>query len=154
MIYPYLAEATIMSRIIYAIQLWGSGVTSSVIRQVQSVQNLAMVWITGKHRRTSTKELLKTVGWLSVQQLVYYHGFLTMYKVRNKGAPYYNLCHLNTRGNNKGRIALTRRRWSGLIQDMYLSMEPSIKNEPKISVFKRKIKQWIKNNIGIFNSED
>ena len=37
-----LAEAVIMSRILYAIQLWGSGATDSVIRKVQTVQNLTM----------------------------------------------------------------------------------------------------------------
>ena len=149
-----LAEASIMSRIVYGIQIWGSGATATVIRKVQSVQNLAMVWITGAHRRTSTKELLKTVGWLSIHQLVFYHGFLTIYKIRKNGSPYFNLRHLNSRGINRGRIGLTRRRWSGAILDLYNSLDPSIRFETKISAFKRKAKEWIKEHIGIFNSDD
>ena len=79
-----LTEAVIMSRILYAIQLWGSGSSNSTIRKVQSVQNLAMSWISGKNRKTSTKELLDSVNWLSVNQLIYYHGFLLMYKIKEQ----------------------------------------------------------------------
>ena len=149
-----LAEAVIMSRILYAIQLWGSGATDTVIRKVQTVQNLTMTWITGKQRRTSTNELLKSVNWLSINQLVYYHGFLLIYKVRKQSSPLYNIRHLDASLSNKGRTGLTRRRWSSLIQDMYFKLEAGIRNEQKISIFKKKVKIWIKSNIGIFKNDD
>ena len=56
--------------------------------------------------------------------------------------------------NNRGRIDLTKRRWSINIQNIYNSVEVNIQNETKISVFKRRIKLWIKRNIDIFSDDD
>ena len=113
-----------------------------------------MSWITGLHRRTRTKDLLKEVNWLSINQLIYYHGFLTIYKVRKNSVPRHNFRHLNAGLTRRGRIALTKRRWSGNIQALYNSLSPAIRNESKISLFKKNIKTWIKCNIGVFKCDD
>ena len=138
----------------YGIQLWGAGSSNTIIRRVQSVQNLTMAWILNLPRQTRTIDLLKNVGWLSINQLIYYHGFLTIYKVKKNKSPLLNLTHLSTGLTRRGRIDLTKRRWSSRIQNTYNSLEPNIPNEAKISIFKKKIKSWIKNNIGVFNSDD
>ena len=144
-----------MSRIVYSIQIWGAGSTNSVIRRIQTVQNLTMSWITGLHRRTRTKDLLKEVNWLSTNQLIYYHGFLTIYKVRKKNCvPRHNFQHLNAGLTRRGRIALTKRRWSGNIQALNNTLSRAIRNESKISLFKKNIKTWIKNNIGVFKCDE
>ena len=143
-----------MSRLIYAIQIWGAGSSDSTLRKVQTVQNLTMSWISGLPRRTRTIDLLKKVKWLSINQLVYYHGFLSMYKIQKNGGPPYNLKHLNAGNHRRGRIDLTKRRWSSKIQRTYNTLELEIRNESKISVFKKKIKNWIINNIGVFNCND
>ena len=149
-----LADAVVMSRLIYAIQIWGAGSSDSTLRKVQTVQNLTMSWISGLPRRTRTLDLLKKVKWLSINQLVYYHGFLSMYKIQKNGGPPYNLKHLNAGVHRRGRIDLTKRRWSSKIQRTYNTLESEIRNENKISVFKKKIKNWIINNIGVFNCND
>ena len=149
-----LADAVIMSRLMYGIQLWGAGSSNTVIRRIQSVQNLTMAWISSLPRRTRTIDLLKNVGWLSINQLIYYHGFLTIYKVKKNRSPLLNLTHLNAGMTRRGRIDLTKQRWSSRIQRIYNSLEPNIRNEAKISVFKNKVKTWIKSNIGVFNSDD
>ena len=113
-----------------------------------------MSWITGSHRRTRTKDLLKEVNWLSINQLIYYHGFLTIYKVRKNGGPLNNLRHLNAGISRRGRIDLTKRRWSTKIQSIYNTLEPAIRNEDKISLFKKKVRTWIVNNIGVFKCND
>ena len=82
-----LAEAVIMSRLTYGIQLWGAGSAKTLIRRVQTVQNLAMCWVSNSHRLTCTKTLLGQLDWLSVNQLIYYHSFLMMYKIKKKLAP-------------------------------------------------------------------
>ena len=113
-----------------------------------------MTWITGLHRKTSTKELLNKVNWLSINQLVYYHGFLLIYKVKKNRAPFYNFHHLNAGLNRRGRIGLTRRRWLSSVQEMFNTLDQSVWNEEKISIFKKKVKTGIKLNIGVFNSND
>ena len=131
-----LAEAVILSRLTYGIQLWGAGSTMTVINRIQVVQNLAMCWVTGSHKLTSTKDLLTKMNWLSVNQLIFYHSFLLMYKVMKKQSPKFNFKQLN--GNNtRARIDLTRRRWSKNVQTVYDKVDQGIKNERKISVFKR-----------------
>ena len=49
----------------------------------------------------------------------------------------------------KGRIDMTDRVWNRLGLRYYDEICPSIKNETKISIFKKKIKKWIKSNIPI-----
>ena len=83
-----------------------------------------------------------------------YHGFLLIYKVRKKGSPKRNLIQLDNGLNRRGRIDLTKRRWSMKIQEVYNSVDINVWNETKISVFKRRIKLWIKRNIDIFSDED
>ena len=69
-----------------------------------------------------------------------------------KQSPKFNFKQLN--GNNtRARIDLTRRRWSKNVQTVYDKVDQGIKNERKISVFKRRIKVWIKNNIGILSEK-
>ena len=80
-----LVDAVMMSRIAYGIQLWGAGSSKSVVRIIQGVQNLSMCWITGSHRLTSTRAMLAILDWLSINQLIMYHGFLFIYKIRRKG---------------------------------------------------------------------
>ena len=149
-----LAEAIIMSRIVYGIQLWGSGSAKTVIRRVQSVQNLVMCWVTSSHRLTSTKTLLGKLNWLSVNQLIFYHGFLLQYKVMRNKAPKMNFKQLNIGAEKMGRMDLTKNRWSNNIQMVYNSVSPDIRNELKISVFKKRIKSWIRVNIDVFGTTD
>ena len=75
-----------------------------------------------------------------------------MFKVQNRQSPTFNYKQLNCI-NNSARIDLTRRRWSKNVQDVYNKVDQGIKNERKISVFKRRIKVWIKNNIGILSEK-
>ena len=139
-----LVEAVIMSRIMYGIQFWGSGSSKTVVRRIQSVQNLAMCWITNSHRLTSTRKMLSQLNWLSVNQLVIYHRFLMIYKIRKKGLPKLNWKQLENGLNTRDRIDLTKRRWPIRIQELYNTVDVSVWNETKISAFKRWIKIWIK----------
>ena len=138
-----------MSRITYGIQLWGPGSTPSVIRRIQVVQNLTMCWASNCNNFTRTRYLLTKLNWLSIHQLVYYHSFLIIYKITNKQAPKKNFNHLENGRMTPGRIDLTKRRLSKNIQSIYYTVDQSIRNAEKISVFKTRIKVWIRKNISI-----
>ena len=144
-----LAEACIMSRITYGIQLWGPGSTPSVVRRIQVVQNLAMCWATNLNKFTRTKNLLTKLNWLSIHQLIYYHSFLIIYKITSKKTPRRNFRHLENGPIFPGRIDLTKRRLSKTVLSIYKNVDPAIRNGEKISVFKKRIKIWIKKNIRI-----
>ena len=77
-----LGDAVIMSRLTYAIQVWGLNIRTSILNKVQQVQNLTACWISSKPRWTRTSELLDSVGWLSIYQLAFYYTFLTIWKIK------------------------------------------------------------------------
>ena len=40
------------------------------------------------------------------------------------------------------------------IQSVYYTVDPSIRNEGKISVFKKRIKSWIRRNVNVLGVSD
>ena len=82
-----LVDGIIMSRLTYGIQIWGLNTTKTTLNKVQTVQNLAMKWITGENLGISTRTLLDKLGWLSIFQLAIYHSVLLLWKVNNKNEP-------------------------------------------------------------------
>ena len=149
-----LADACVMSRLVYGIQIWGFGVRPNTMKKVQTVQNMAACWILNKHRCTKTKDLLNELNWLSMYQLTIYHGVLLVWKIVNNMVPERNLESLEKSKNKTGRIELTDRRWCIRAQNIFWSLNNSIKNCSKIAIFKRKLKLWICDNIPIHEDPD
>ena len=143
-----------MSPLTYAIQVWGLNVRTSILNKEQQVQNLAACWISDKPRWTRTSELLDSVGWLSIYQLAFYYTFLSLWKIKTHRKPTRNWKAMNRTAGCKGRIEMTDRVWNRLGVRYYDDICPSIKNETKISIFKRKIRKWIKDKIPIHEGID
>ena len=76
-----------------------------------------------------------------------------MWKVLKYKEPKNNMKNINHRSFHKGRIDLTRRTWSQRTLDFYNNLPMDVKNEPKISLFKSKIRKWINMNIPIHEEE-
>ena len=113
---------------------------------------------------TSAKELLHQCGWLSVNQLIFYHSVLLIYKVRLSQAPKYLYKMHNswsyqyrTRQADSGLIKLMGKprlelvknsfKWRAAAQFNQLPQE--IRKSENILDFKSKTKTWIKTNIPI-----
>ena len=60
--------------------------------------NLVMSWVAGVLCLTSTKSLLRTLNWLSINQFIYYHSFLMIYKVNTKQTPSIPMCSSSREG--------------------------------------------------------
>ena len=148
-----LADGCVMSLITYGIQIWGVGAPKTELKKVQTLQNLTASWVCNVSKWTKTKELLEKVGWLSINQLIYYHSALTMWKVLKYKEPKNNMKNINHRSFHKGRIDLTRRTWSQRTLDFYNNLPMDVKNKPKISLFKSKMRKWINMNIPIHEEE-
>ena len=67
-----IANAVIMSRFVYLIQLWG-GCPEYLLNFLQTLQNKAARHVCNKGRYTSVRVMLNSCGWLSIHQLVAYH---------------------------------------------------------------------------------
>ena len=112
---------------------------------------------------TPSKLLLQQCGWLSVNQLAFYHSVLLVYSVKWNKTPRYLfelhnkwIYRYETRQAEAGLIGLTRPR-SEIAKSSYgfraasqFNMLPKdIRDLDNLSVFKTQVKIWIKSNIDI-----
>ena len=113
---------------------------------------------------TSTKDLPSQCGWLSVNQLIFYHSVLQLHKVRLSGSPMY----LYTMHNSWSYSYRTRQAETGLVQLMgnprlettknsfkwraanqYNQLPGEIRKCSSTNSFKMKVKTWIRANVSL-----
>ena len=81
-----LANGIFLSKLSYLIALWG-GCGIVLRKSLQMIQNKVARVVTKLDWSTSPQVLLHQVGWLSVNQLIFYHSVLLIYKVKQSQAP-------------------------------------------------------------------
>ena len=74
-----LADGLFTSKLVYLIPLWG-GCEKFLIKALQIIQNKAARSVTKLGIFTPFQTLLKQCGWLSVNQLVFYHTVILLFK--------------------------------------------------------------------------
>ena len=133
-------------------------------KALQIIQNKVARVVTKLDWSTSTKELLHQCGWLSVNQLIFYHSVLIVYKVKHSQTPKY----LFSMHNSWAYQHRTRQAESGLIRligkpkldisknsfrhraaNEYNQLPAEIRNCDKLATFKLKTKNWIKDNVSL-----
>ena len=67
--------------------VWGG--CSAVLKSLQIIQNKVARVVTKLDWSTSTELLLRQMGWLSVNQLIFYHSLLLVYKMKMSQRPRY-----------------------------------------------------------------
>ena len=155
-----LAEGIFTSKLTYLIALWG-GCEAGMMKALQISQNKVARLVARVDWDTPVREIFNQVGWLSVQQLAFYHSVLLVYNVKATKQPRY-LSHMfnwsykyNTRQADRGQIRLEGRprleltnssfKWRAARQFNQLPM--NILNCKSIKEFKVKVKIWIKDNV-------
>ena len=83
-----IAEGIFMSKLTYLIALWG-GCGVGLRKSLQSIQNKTAQAVTRCDWSVSSKELLRQCGWMSVNQLIFYHSVLLVFKVKQSKHPRY-----------------------------------------------------------------
>ena len=107
-----LVNGLIISRVIYLIQMWG-GATNRDVTKFQTFLNKCARMITGKPRKTRTRELMTSCNWLHFKELIKYYSLLTMWRMLREAHPYHlsqsvSLDNENLASSVPGRIALVR----------------------------------------------
>ena len=83
-----VAEGTVISRILYALPVWG-GITATHVRKLQVLLNTVARSITGLGKRTSTLKLMKRLNWLTIKEMIEMHSLTMVWKiVRNDEKTY------------------------------------------------------------------
>ena len=88
---------------------------------------------------------------LSVNQLVAFTTIMIVFKVKQSGEPIYidNRLKINAGGRINLNFGLMRAREGFMYRaaKSYTSLPTEIKTEVKVSIFKKKLKEWVKLNI-------
>ena len=147
----------------YLITLWG-GCGAGLRKSLQVILNKADRVVTRLDWTTSTKELLSQCGWLSVDQLIFYHSVLQLHKVRLSRTPMYLytmhnswLYQYRTRQaenelvqiRGRPKLELSRLSFKWRAANYYNQLPGDIRKCSCIKSFKVKVKIWIRANISL-----
>ena len=156
-----IANGIFMSKLIYLIELWG-GSSKYLMKALQKAQNRAARFVTKLDWNTTTGELLRQCGWLSVQQLAVYHSVVMVYKViLNKSPKHLYSMFSSTysyktrqahnemlRHTRKPHLDITKHRWRAAMH--YNQLPLGVKSAASVEQFKKKAKSWIRLNISLY----
>ena len=130
-----------------------------IIRAVQVMQNKAARCITKKSWYTPTSTLLRECNWLSINQLIFYHTVLQVWKVRRTKLPVYISSRMEvsiTRSALEGTLRvpsvesdLAQKSFMTRSAVMWNTIPAELRSIKKLESFKIRLKQWTKGNIGI-----
>ena len=159
-----LANGLFMSKLVYLMPLWG-GCDKFLIKALQIVQNKAARSVTKLGIFTPIRTLLKQCGWLSVNQLIFFHTVVLLYKTLQNQSPEYLLSMAGSEYNYKTRAkdAGTLRLVSSYKPDCKLNIQSyrwrsikcwnqlpqDITSTHNLYKFKVKLKTWVLKNVDL-----
>ena len=150
-----IAEGIFMSVLTYCLPVFGGGDKEHLLA-LQVMQNKAARIVTHSPLRTPRTELFSQLGWLTVNQLTYYHTALCTWRIRQSREPEY-LASLLARDGITGkiqvsntRLTLAKRSFCYRGSAEWNSLPENIRKASKISQFKVLVKKWILQNVPQF----
>ena len=157
-----LANGIFLSKLSYMIALWG-GCGVGLRKSLQIIQNKAARFVTKLDWSSPTSTLLGQMGWLSVNQLIFYHSVLLVYKVKMSKSPMYidnmfNWSYIyNTRQAEGGLIKImgkpkldvSRTNFRMRAANYYNQLPTEIRGSTTLAIFKSTVKSWIKGHVSI-----
>ena len=155
-----MADGIFMSKLSYLIALWG-GCGIVLRKTLQTIQNKVARVVTKLDWSTPAAVLLNQVGWLSVNQLIFYHSVVQIYKVNKTQTPKYLdsmfswTYNYNTRQAvggvirlvGKPKLDVTRNSFRWRAANQYNQLPTEIRKCQTLASFKTNAKTWIKENV-------
>ena len=150
-----LAEGLFNSSLVYCLPLFG-GMDKGDMKDLQVMQNKAAQVVTLSPPRAERVTMYSKLGWLTINQLVFYHSVLAVYKIRISKEPTY-LADILGRDSRNSRIIipnvklrLTQRSFTVRGAESWNLLPFSIQKSSNIGQFKKFAKEWILANIPRF----
>ena len=150
-----ITQGILNSVLIYGLVLIG-GLDKGQLGDLQVLQNRAAQIVTRSPPRAARDPMFDKLDWLSLNQLIAYHTLMQVFKIRNSGEPEY-LSRILRNDNRNGRIlipnsdlSLAKRSFCFRGAQLWNTVPASIRNSPKIGVFKINTKKWVKNCVSKF----
>ena len=150
-----VSEGIFTSVLVYCLPLFG-GCEKYEMEALQIMQNKAARLLTHSNIRTKRKEMFAHLDWLTVNQLVFYHTVLAIFRIRTSKEPEY-LHTIMSRDNRAERIiipnttlTLAKKSFCYRGAAQWNSLPPRIRNTKKIGLFKTQVRGFIKTNVPQF----
>ena len=152
-----------MSKLSYLISLWG-GCGTVLKKSLQIIQNKVARVVTRLEWSTPIRDLLAQCGWLSVNQLIFYHSVLLVHKVKLSQTPRYLYKMHNSwsyqhrtrqaesgliKLSGKSKLELSKNSFKWRAANQYNQLPPEIRKCQTTALFKLKTKSWIKSNVSL-----
>ena len=151
-----IANGVLISRIIYAIQLWG-GTSNYLLDMLQVLQNRAARLVTRRNIFTSQHQLLLECGWLNVRQMVAFHDVVQIYKTLKEEKPvslYRKLSRTfsyQTRAATTGALVDNYRTRGDISRESFLvratklwnKLPASVRQSENLKQFKSRVKEYL-----------
>ena len=155
-----IANGIVISRIIYAIQLWG-GANDYLLKILQVLQNRAARFVTRLDIYTSQRVLLLQCGWMSVKQLAAYHSLVLVYKTKTEQKPVFlaeslsKPFQIRTRAASTGALVdnlkttseISKLSFISISTKLWNTLPPQIRQAGNLQKFKFQLKVWVKVNV-------
>ena len=170
-----IANGIFMSKLIYLMPVW-AGCEDYLTNALQVMQNKVARSVTKRNIFTPVKTLMKECGWLTVRQLMVFHSVVQLHKTVKSQTPEYLYSRVSrqlslldqhtVQGRNyyyetrqhasgalrqlpgvEARLDLSQRSWCWRASSAYHIIPASIKTEPKLDEFRRKLKAWVKETV-------
>ena len=150
-----ITEGMFMSVLSYCLPLFG-GCDKEELQALQVMQNKAARLVSNFPQRAPRTELFSQLGWMTVNQLIFYHSALSTYRIRETREPEY-LSSLLSRDGRSGRIIVSNTRLT-LAKKSYCyrgaaqwnSIPEHIRSMKKLTMFKGQLRKWILINVTQF----
>ena len=150
-----ITEGMFTSILVYCLPVFG-GCDKSEMEALQIMQNKAARLVTHAQLRTSRMEIFNEVGWLTVNQLVFYHSAISTFRIRQAKEPEY-LHSIMAKDNRADRIivpntnlTLAKNSYCYRAGSQWNSLPEHIRRNSRIGQFKSQLKKWIHQNIPQF----
>ena len=150
-----ITEGIFTSVLAYCLPVFG-GCDKFEMEALQVMQNRAARLVTHSEMRTSRQVIFSQVGWLTVNQLVFYHSALSTYRIRHSQEPEY-LNTIMSKDNRADRIivpnsnlTLAKKSFCYRASSQWNSLPENIRKNRRIGQFKSQLKNWIIKNVPQF----
>ena len=147
-----ISEGIFNSVLVYCLPFFG-GMDVGDMKDLQVMQNKAAQVVTNSPPRAERSPMFDKLQWLTVNQLVFYHSVMTVFKIRVNKEPEY-LADIICKDSRIliPNLDLTLARYSFSIRaaENWNTIPLKIRSNLKIGFFKKLAKKWVLDNVPRF----
>ena len=150
-----ITEGIFNSVMVYCLPLFG-GMDIGDLKDLQIMQNRAAQIVTHSPPRAHRSPMYDQLQWLTVNQLIFYHSVITIFKIRKSGEPEH-LAGIFSQDSRNRRILIPN--WNLSLghksfrirgSENWNMLPLNVRTQPKVGIFKKQAKKWIMENVQKF----